>query len=71
MVIFYVLLCGSIYLASCDFVMDPKKEQRVCIIFCTDFGKSATETLAMIRQTLGKKAWAVHGKSKIHRGQKR
>jgi hypothetical protein len=30
--------------------MDPTKEQRICMAFCANLGKSATETLAMIRQ---------------------
>ena len=30
--------------------MDQRKEQRVCIKFCANFGKSATETLTMIQQ---------------------
>jgi hypothetical protein len=30
--------------------MDQRKEQRVCIEFCATLGKSAMETLAMIRQ---------------------
>ena len=33
--------------------MDQRKEQRVCIRFCADLGKSATETLEMIQQGLG------------------
>jgi len=31
-------------------MMDQRKEQRVCIKFCANFGKSATETLEMIQQ---------------------
>jgi hypothetical protein len=33
--------------------MDPTKEQSVCIEDCASLGKSATKTLAMIRQAFG------------------
>jgi hypothetical protein len=33
--------------------MDGKIEQRVCIKFCVKLGKSATETLEMLRETFG------------------
>ena len=35
------------------FTMDQRKEQRVCIKFCDNLGKSATETLKMIQLGFG------------------
>jgi hypothetical protein len=34
--------------------MDGKIEQRVCIKFCVKLGRSAIETLEMLREALGK-----------------
>jgi hypothetical protein len=48
--IFYILLFGVM---GCDFTMDLTKEQNQ--ILC-NFGKSGTETLAMIRQAFWKKS---------------
>jgi superfamily II DNA/RNA helicase len=33
--------------------MDGKIEQRVCIKFCVNLGKSATKTLEMLREAFG------------------
>jgi hypothetical protein len=40
--------------------MDSKIEQRVCIKFCVKLGKSATETLEMLRDAFGEHSlsWA-------------
>jgi hypothetical protein len=34
--------------------MDGKMEQHVCIKFCVKFGKSATQSLEMLRGAFGK-----------------
>jgi len=54
-----------VYLESCTwpvaiFTMDQRKEERVCITFCANLGKSATETLKWFNKALGTKAWDVH-----------
>jgi hypothetical protein len=36
--------------------MDGKIEQRVCIKFCLKLGKSATETIEMLREAFGEDA---------------
>jgi len=38
--------------------MDQRKEQRVCIIFCANVGKSATETPKMIQQGFGDQSFS-------------
>jgi hypothetical protein len=41
--------------------MDGKIKQRVCTKFCMKLGKSATETLQMLREAFGKHSlnWTV------------
>jgi hypothetical protein len=58
---FYVLLFGVMYLARCDFAMNPTKEQRVCIKFCANLGKVRWRPWQSLDTRSGKKSWAVHG----------
>jgi hypothetical protein len=62
---FYVLLFRFVYLAWCDFAMDPTQEQRVCIKFCADLEKGRRRPWQWLDKRSGKKAWAVHGKFKL------
>jgi hypothetical protein len=61
---FYLESCTSIYPDA----MSQWIQQWVCIKFCANLGKSLMESLAMIRQMFGKKAWAIHGKSNDIKG---
>jgi len=47
---FHTRLFGIVYMTCGDFTMDQRKEQRVCIKFCANLGKIATETLTVIQQ---------------------
>jgi len=46
---FHTRLFGVVYVTCGEFYDGSEKEQRVCIKFCTNLGKSATDTLKMIQ----------------------
>jgi hypothetical protein len=46
--------------------MDGKIEQRVCIKFCLKLGKSATETLEMLREAFGELSLSLTAVSERH-----
>jgi len=50
---FHMHLFGVMYVACGDFHDGSEKEQRVCIKFCVNLGKSAIEALTMIQQDFG------------------
>jgi hypothetical protein len=50
---FYTRLFGVVYVTRGDFYDGSEKEQRVCIKFSANLGKSATETLEMVQQGYG------------------
>jgi hypothetical protein len=47
---FYTRLFGVVYVTHGNFYDGSEKEQRVCIKFCANLGKSATETLEMVQE---------------------
>jgi hypothetical protein len=64
MLISYVHLSGVMYLAWCNITLNPTVCEQLIL---WKFRKSATETLAMVRQDFGGggEAGAVHGKCKL------
>jgi hypothetical protein len=47
---FHTHLFGVVYVTMAIFMMEKRKEQRVCNKFCVNLGEMATETLKMIQQ---------------------
>lgn len=45
-----VSFCEHVYAVACNYIMKRKFEQRTNMKFCVHLGKSATETLSMLRQ---------------------
>jgi hypothetical protein len=64
---FYVLLFAFVYMAWCDFVVDPTKEQH---LFSCKSLNSATQTLALIRQAFGEDCLSRTRKGQTHRDRK-
>jgi len=42
------------------FTMCESTEQRICIKFCFNIGKTATETYQLLQQATAKMQWVVH-----------